>query len=110
LKTDCFFQVAQLPLGPANLQFTIVPVPGHGDACGVVAAIFELLEPINNDGHHTLFAYVTDYSAHGLLDSVALLRDSRILLPSFPNPDPERSEWGGIPIIFGNLQEAIQAL
>src|SRR5258707_13397796 len=63
LQADDFFQVAQLALSPAQLQLTGA-VAGHGDAGGVVPAVLQLLEPVNNDGHHALFANIAYDSTH----------------------------------------------
>ncbi len=63
LQADGFFQVAQLALGAAQLQ--PVPVAGDRDAGGIVAAILQPPQPLNNDGDDTLLTDVADNAAHG---------------------------------------------
>jgi hypothetical protein len=67
LQADNLFQVPQLAFCPAYLQAFVLPVSiaGHGNAGGIVPAIFQTPQPVNNHGNDTLFAYVTDNSTHG---------------------------------------------
>ena len=62
LEPDGFFQVAQLALGAANLQ--TVAVARHRDAGRIVAAVFQPLQPVQNDRNHPLLTNVTNNSAH----------------------------------------------
>src|SRR5262249_26116456 len=58
-EPDSLFQVAQLAFSAPHLEFARVTVAGHGDPGRVVSAILQLLEPVDDDGHHALFTYVT---------------------------------------------------
>src|SRR5579864_463946 len=63
LKANDFFQIAQLAFGAANLHPAFA-IAGHGDARRVVAAVFQPLQPVNNDRHNALFPDVPYDSAH----------------------------------------------
>ena len=65
LQADDFFEVAQLAFGAADLQS--VAVPGNRDAGGVISAIFQPLEPIQNDGHDSLLPHISHNAAHAKL-------------------------------------------
>src|SRR5262249_2432281 len=62
LEPDGLFEVAQLALGAPDLQ--AFAVAGDSDAGGVVSAIFESLEPVDDHGHNLFTTYVADNSAH----------------------------------------------
>jgi hypothetical protein len=62
LEADSFFQVAQLALGATDLQ--AVAIAGNRDPGGVVAAILQPPQSIDDDGHDALLANATDYAAH----------------------------------------------
>src|SRR5205807_8454182 len=64
LEANRFFQVAQLAFRTAHLQRSAISIAANGNACGVISAIFQASEALNNDGHNPLFAYVTYDSAH----------------------------------------------
>src|SRR5690349_6885232 len=63
LQPDHLFQVTQLAFRAPHLKSAAVAIAADGNAGGVISAIFQLLEPINNDGYNTFFAYVTYDSA-----------------------------------------------
>src|SRR5436309_1685020 len=56
------FEVAQLALGPANLQLVILV--NRGNAGGVVAAIFKLAQTLDDQGYDLFVSDVSDYSTH----------------------------------------------
>ncbi len=62
LEADDLFEVAQLALGAAD--FEPFAVAGDRDARGVVSAILEPLEAIEDHGNHALFTDVSDDSTH----------------------------------------------
>ena len=61
LGGDSLDQVAQLALGPPGDQALS---GGDGDAGGVVAAILQLPQPVDHQGHDLPMSYVTDDPAH----------------------------------------------
>ncbi len=63
LEADGLFQVTQLALRSPHLDLALA-VSGHSDPGGIIAAIFQLPEPFDDHGHHTLFAYISDDSTH----------------------------------------------
>ena len=62
LEPDHFFQVAQLAFGPADLQ--TLAIAAHRDSGGVVAAIFQPPQSLNDDGNDPFLAYVAHDAAH----------------------------------------------
>ena len=79
LLTDDFFEIAQLARGAAQLQAIVAA--GHGNARGVVAAVFEAPQSIEDDlDHIPLAAYVADDSAHAAIVRAEMLRFVRCLL------------------------------
>src|SRR5208337_5695629 len=62
LEADDFFQIAQLAFGAADLQ--AFAVSGYRDSGGVVAAILQLSEALNDDGDDLLLAHISDNAAH----------------------------------------------
>src|SRR3989442_15978263 len=56
------FKIAQLALGPANLQLVIFV--NRGNAGGVVAAIFKLAQTLDDQRHDLFVSDVSDYSTH----------------------------------------------
>src|SRR4029077_16830206 len=62
LRED-LFEVAELAGGAANLELAFFC--DYRDAGGVIAAILEFAESLNDDGDNLLRAYVSDDSAHG---------------------------------------------
>src|SRR6185437_2474936 len=63
-KPDNLFEVAKLPLGPAYFQQ--VAFVDHSDTRGVVAAILELPQALNDQRHNLLVSNVANNSAHML--------------------------------------------
>jgi hypothetical protein len=55
------FEVDELARAPANLDFAVVH---DGHTGGVVAAIFQPAQPIEDDGHDRLGSDVANYPAH----------------------------------------------
>ena len=66
---DHFFEIAQLARSAADLHFAVRS--DHGDAGGVIAAIFQAPQAVENQGHHFLRPDVADNSAHGLLSEAS---------------------------------------
>jgi hypothetical protein len=66
LQANRFFQVAQLAFSPPHLHCSAIAIAAHGNAGGVISAIFKTSEAVNNDRHNAFFAYVTNNSAHNL--------------------------------------------
>ncbi len=62
IEADGFFQVAQFAFGAANLQ--PLAVARHRDSGRIVAAVLQLLQPVQNDRNHPLLTYITNNSAH----------------------------------------------
>ena len=73
LEADNFFEVAEFAFGAADLQ--AVTIAANRDTGGVITAIFEPPQTIQNDRYNPLLANISDNSAH----------DSLLL----------RSVWGG---------------
>src|SRR6185503_5805118 len=61
-ESNCFFEIAQLAFGASNRERAVVI--DHCDSGRIVAAIFELLQPVENYSDDLLITYVTDYSTH----------------------------------------------
>ena len=61
LSVERIFELAELPGASVDPDLAVFE---GGDAGGVVAAIFEPLEPVHQDRHRGATAYVTDDSAH----------------------------------------------
>ena len=66
LQPDDLFQIAQLALSAAHLQ--AVSVAADGDAGGVIAAIFEAAQAINDDRYNSLVPDVSNNPAHRLVN------------------------------------------
>src|ERR1700735_1634263 len=64
-RANGFFEVAKLSRRAANLQFAVLI--HHGDARGIVAAIFKPLQPVENEGNDAFLPDVTHNSAHEIL-------------------------------------------
>src|SRR6516165_33305 len=62
LGANHFFQVAELALGAADLQ--AFPVAGDRDPSGVISAILQAAQPVNDDGDDLFFANVADDATH----------------------------------------------
>src|SRR5580698_1067036 len=62
LKADYFFQIAQFAFGAPHLQ--AFAVTADGDPGGVVAAILQTPQPLNNDRDNLLLTDVSHDSAH----------------------------------------------
>jgi hypothetical protein len=62
LEPDGLFQVAKLAFGAADGDLPVFIYDRN--ACGIVTAIFQLLQPVEYYPDHLLVAYVTDYSTH----------------------------------------------
>ena len=62
LQADDLFQVAQLAFGAANLQ--TVAIAAHRDSGGIVAAIFQPPQALDDDRDHPLLANVSHDAAH----------------------------------------------
>ena len=62
LEADDLFQVAQLALGAADLQ--AFAVAGDRNAGGVVAAVLEPAQAVNDDRHYALLTNVSNNAAH----------------------------------------------
>jgi hypothetical protein len=67
-KRDGFLELAKFPWGAAQLEVALIV--DDGDARGIVAAVLEPAEAIDDQGHDFLGAYVSDYAAHGWLSFV----------------------------------------
>src|SRR2546423_15232046 len=63
-QPDGLFEIAQFSFGAPNLE--LVVLIDHRDAGGVVAAIFEFAQSIDDERHHLFVAYVTNNSTHVL--------------------------------------------
>src|ERR1051325_5334682 len=61
-QADGLFEIAQFSFGAPDLEF--VTFVDDRDARGVIAAIFELSQPINDERHYLFVAYVTNDSTH----------------------------------------------
>ena len=57
-----FLEIAKLSFGSTNLK--VVLFINHRDASRIVAAIFQLSQPLNNDGHYLFIANVTNNATH----------------------------------------------
>ncbi len=62
LQADGFFQVAELALGAPQLQS--LPVAGHCNSSGIVAAILQPPQALNDDWNYTLLTDVADNATH----------------------------------------------
>src|SRR5579864_5491863 len=62
LGADDLFQVAQLAFGAADLES--VTIAGDSDARGIISAIFQTSQSINDDRNDLLFADVADDATH----------------------------------------------
>ena len=62
LQANDLFQIAQLALGAAHLQ--AIAVAGHRDTGGVIAAIFQPPQTVDNDRHNPLLSHITNNAAH----------------------------------------------
>jgi hypothetical protein len=62
LGADDFLQVSQLAFCAADLES--VAVAGYGDSGGIVSAIFQASQAINDDRNDLLFANVADDATH----------------------------------------------
>ncbi len=80
LQPDDLFQIAQLAFGAAHLQ--TISVAGHCNAGGVIAAIFQAAQAINNDRHNPLVSDVPNNPAHRFVnlysfDGAVTVRDAK---------------------------------
>src|ERR1700677_3436115 len=62
LEAYRFFQVAQFAFGAAKLK--LVAVAGDSDSGGVIAAIFELSQALDDDWNDLLLTDITDNATH----------------------------------------------
>ncbi len=85
-KTQRLFEVVEFAGRAANFQFA--GLRDHGDAGGIVAAILEALQPIENDRHNFLRADVANYSAHGMF---LLRRRAGAWENASPGPETSRA-------------------
>src|SRR5580704_5955417 len=56
-------EIWQFAGGAANLHMAVLA--DHGDACGVVSAVFQASQPVQDQGYNFLRANVSDDAAHG---------------------------------------------
>ena len=56
------FEILQLSGSASNLDFA--GAIDHGDACGIVAAVFQLAQPLDDDGNNFLGTDIADNTAH----------------------------------------------
>jgi hypothetical protein len=63
-QANDLFEVAQFAFGAADLE--VVVFVDDGDTGGVVAAIFELPQTIDDERHNLFIAYVTNNSTHAI--------------------------------------------
>ena len=63
-ETNGLFEIAQFSFRAADLE--VVTFIDDGDAGGVVAAVFEFSQPIDDERHNLFIAYVTNDSTHAL--------------------------------------------
>jgi hypothetical protein len=61
-EPDDFLKIAKLSLGPTH--FEQVAFVDHSDAGGIVTAIFELAQTINDQRHNLLVSNVANNTAH----------------------------------------------
>jgi hypothetical protein len=61
-ESNGFFEISELAFGAANRECSVVI--DDGDTRRIVAAIFQLLQPVENYSDDLLITYVTNYSAH----------------------------------------------
>ncbi len=64
---DRLFEIAQFSRRAADFQLAVVA--HDGDAGGVVSAVFEAPEPVQDQRHNALRADIADDSAHGCCSS-----------------------------------------
>src|SRR5437764_15280353 len=62
---DGFFKIAELALRAADLQ--AVSIAADGDARGIISAVFQAAQPVNDDGDHLLISDIANNSAHKVL-------------------------------------------
>jgi hypothetical protein len=60
--TDNIFEVAQLAFGAPHLE--PIAVTSNRDAGGIVSAILELAQALDNHGHNALLTYISNNAAH----------------------------------------------
>src|SRR5262249_54271973 len=61
-EADCFFKVAQFSFGATYFQ--VVILIDNRDPGRVVAAVLELAQPFDDQGHHLLVSNVANYATH----------------------------------------------
>jgi hypothetical protein len=66
MLAENFFQVGELAGRAAQLKRGAGRAADR-DACGIVPAIFEPTQPLDNDGNDLLRTYITNNAAHGLI-------------------------------------------
>src|SRR5271154_1763126 len=62
---DDFFKIAEFSGGAADFELAVLG--DDSDACGVVATVFKLAQPFDDDGHDLFWPDVTDNSAHAAI-------------------------------------------
>jgi hypothetical protein len=62
LEADDLFEIAKLAFGPADLQ--AIAIAANGDSGGVVTAVLQAPEAVENYRDDALLAYVTYNSTH----------------------------------------------
>src|SRR6185369_14699917 len=63
-EPDRLFEIAQFSFGATNLE--VVIFIDDGDTRRVVTAILEFAQPVDDERHHLLIAYITNNSTHAL--------------------------------------------
>src|SRR5215469_339762 len=79
--SDRFFKIAEFAWCTPNLEFSVVAY--NGDASGIISAVFEALQPIQDQRNDTFGANVADNSAHSGLTSGATRDRYQPLNPNY---------------------------
>src|SRR5258708_25649812 len=74
-----FFQNAQLARSATDLELAVLG--DHSDSGGIVAAVFQLAQALNDHGHNFFRSDVTDNSTHGTMapGNASLKRNTEFL-------------------------------
>jgi hypothetical protein len=89
--TQDLFEIGELAGGATQLERGSSRT-AHGDACRIIAAIFQPAQPLKDDGDYLLFSYIANNAAHGtiLSDGSSLARDRNGAVAAFPGLGLER--------------------
>ena len=68
VEAEDVFEVAEFAGSAADAECVVVAI--DGETGGIVAAVFEAFQAVNNDGDGALGAYVSDDAAHQLIISM----------------------------------------